>query len=180
MDLRLTDQRVFSHPNAKVMCSEGASAKPRFHSVGSRLFSLGLLAFATGCAYQTVHLETVDANTGRPLAGVATEWREHRYQMFQKIMHFPATNLPPTGPDGVVKVRHLHRNWTSTFVFSCPGCPTLYGKYSGGALYSGGVLTLGTNVAFFPQEMLEGDFQFEGDAGIAIKTNGFFLVKMLK
>jgi hypothetical protein len=149
--------------------------KPKSPTSANWMLSLGMLASAlTGCAHQTIRLEAVDVNGRTPLAGVTTEWREHRYQMFRPITHYPPTNLPPTGQPGVVEIRGLHRNWRSTFIFSCPGYSNIYGRYSGGTLQ------LGTNAVFYADGMLEGDFQFEGDTEIAIKSNGCFVIAMPK
>jgi hypothetical protein len=147
--------------------------KLKFLSTANLMLGLGVLAFAlAGCAHQTISVEAVDANTRKPLAGVTTEWREHRYQMFRPVTHYAPTNLPSTGQNGIVEIRGLHRNWTSTFIFSSAGYSNLYGKYDGGTL------NLGTNVVYYPSGMLEGDFRFDGDPKMATKSNGSFLLPM--
>jgi hypothetical protein len=150
--------------------------KPTSLSAG-RWISLCVLAFAlTGCTRQTIRLETVDANTGTPLAGVTTEWREHRYLAFRRITHSPPMNLPPTGQSGIVEIRDLHRNWTSAFIFSCPGYSKVYGRYDDGQL------KLGTNVDFDLFGSLKGDFRFAGNSNVemTIKSKGLFVIPMSK
>src|SRR5260370_4307515 len=84
-----------------------------------------------GCSLQTIHIKTVDARTGQPLAGVTTVWRQDRYQMFQTIVHSDPIRESPSGRVGSIEVSGLHRNWKSTLFFSCPGYSNVYGLYSG-------------------------------------------------
>ena len=149
--------------------------KPKILSAANLALVLGLLVFAlAGCANQSICIKAVDASTQKPLAGVTTEWREHRHQMFRPLTHYGPTNLPPSGQDGLIEVRGLHQNWLSTFVFSCPGRSNVYGRYSEG------VLNVGKNVVYYPPGELDGEFRFSGDAETAIKTNGCFVIAIPK
>ena len=144
-------------------------------SVANFPFFVGVLAVAmAGCANRSICIRAVDAKTRKPLAGVTTEWSEHRHQMFRPLTHYGPTNLPISGQDGQIEVRSLHKNWLSTFVFSCPGYPNLYGRYSGG------VLNVGTNVLYYPPGQLDGEFRLQGDTETAVKSNGCFVVPLPK
>jgi hypothetical protein len=116
--------------------------------------------------HQTIHVKTVDADTGKPLAGVTTEWREDRYEMFLRGIDGTPTNLPATGQDGMIAIHHLHRNWVSTFIFSSPDpdYPDFFGKYAGGAFY------IANSVSLYTNGMRETDFNFEGSQEAAIKN----------
>jgi hypothetical protein len=132
------------------------------------------VAVLAGCAH-SIRIKAVDATTGQPLVGVATEWRQNRHQMFQRIAHTAPTNLPPSGQEGLIEVRGIYRTWNSQFVFSLPGYSTVYGHY-----YSGGDLNLSTQVSRIPSGLFAGEFYLEGKLEAVGKTNGCFLVRMQK
>jgi hypothetical protein len=135
--------------------------------------ALGTLLLAlAGCANQSIRIKAVDASTRKPLAGVTTEWREHRHQMFRPVTHFGPTNLPPSDQDGLIEVRSFHRNWLSAFVFSSPGYSTVYGTYAGG------YLNFGTNVTHCTNGIFATEFLFNDDPKMATKSNGCFIVSM--
>jgi hypothetical protein len=167
-----------------------------FSSSIIEIAGLGVLALAlTGCALQTIHIRTVDANTGEPLAGVTTEWRQDRLQMFQTIVHSDAIKESPSGYEGMVEVGGVHRNWASTLAFSCPGYLNVYSSYSGGTM------TLAKKIVCIPfdpanERLHIGDesktanishamrstdlMALEGESQIAVKSNGWFIVPMQK
>jgi len=136
--------------------------------------ALGLLGLVvTGCAH-TLCVKTVDATTGRPLAGVSTSWQ----QSYHGIVHFGhegPTDLPPSGEDGLINVGELHRNWSGSFIFACPGYANVYGEFT-----SKGKLILAEKIEYFPPGKLEGQFYLKGDMTSAPQSNGCFLVKMSK
>jgi hypothetical protein len=149
--------------------------KPKFLSAANLVLGLGVLVIAlVGCANQAIRIKAVDATTGKPLAGVTTEWREHRHQMFRPVTHYGPTNLPLSDQDGLIELRDFHPNWLSAFVFSRPGYSTLYGTYSGG------YLNFGTNVTYCTNGIFATEFLFNDDPKMAIKSNGFFLLPMPK
>jgi len=94
--------------------------------------------------------------------------------MFQTLKQEGPTNLPPSGPDGVVAVAGLHRWWTNDFIFSRPGYSNVYGGYGSGGL------TLGQSMRHFPPGPLQDQFILEGSMKAAVKSNGCFLVEMPK
>jgi hypothetical protein len=133
--------------------------------------STGILAlFLVGCVHKTIHLEVLDGGTGKPLPDVTAEWREHRYQMLQTIVHSEAIKMGPSDRNGSIVIGGAHRNWVSTFVFRKPGYSDLYGRYEGGSL------KLGTSVS---PGLYETDFQVEGRSQ-SIKSNKVFLVPMFR
>jgi len=137
--------------------------------------ALGTLVFAlAGCVNQSIRISTVDASTGKPLAGVTTEWREHRHQIFRPVTHLGPTNLPLSNQNGLIEVRSIHRNWLSAFVFFTPRYSTVYGTYAGG------YLNFGTNVTYCTNGIFATEFLFNGDPKMATKSNGCFIVSMLK
>jgi hypothetical protein len=149
--------------------------KPKFLSVANLVLGLGVLVIAlAGCANQAIHITAVDATTGKPLAGVATEGREHRHQMFLPVTHYGPINLPSSDQDGLIELHSFHRNWLSAFVFSRAGYSTLYGTYAGG------YLNFGTNVTFCTNGIFATEFLFNDDPKMAVKSNGCFLLPMPK
>lgn len=154
--------------------------------------TLGLM----GCALRTINIKTVDGRTGQPLAGVTTVWRQDRYQMFQTIVHSDPIVALPSGQDGTIDISGLHRNWTCTLMFSCPGYSDVYGQYSGSGM------TLASKMECVPPLGCGDRIQFDGHANmadvrcrglgsinclflegeneLAAKTNWCFVVKMQK
>lgn len=124
-----------------------------------------------GCAAPTLCIKTVDAETGQPLAGVSTSWRQDHNGYFH-LEHEGPTNLPPSGQDGIISVEGLHRDWGSRFIFSCPGHSNVYG------FYSVGKMGLAERVTYLPPGPLEGEFILDGNLTSAFQSNGCFLVKM--
>jgi hypothetical protein len=125
-----------------------------------------------GCV-RTVCIKTVDAATGRPLAGVSTSWRQD-YDGYFHVKHEGPTNLPLTSQDGNISVGGLHRYWTSSFIFSCPGYSNVYG------IYSLGELGLAERVRYFPPGPFKDEFFLEGKLTSASLSNGCFLIPMQK
>lgn len=137
---------------------------------------LAALSFTlTGCCHQQICVQAVDAATTEPLAGVVTEWRQDRHQMFLSIAHYGPIKLPSSGQDGTVEVKGVRRTWESHFVFSRPGYSNVYGSY-----YSGGSFYLSKHVSYFPPGPFEGEFRLEGKPETAVESNGCFLVTMSK
>jgi hypothetical protein len=142
-----------------------------FPHAANVVLGLGVMVIAlVGCANQTIRIKAVDATTGKPLAGVTTEWREHRHQMFLPVTHYGPTNLSPSDQDGFIELHSFHRNWLSAFVFSRPGYSTLY------STYAGGYLNFGTNVTFCTNGIFATEFLFNDDPKMAVKSNGCFLL----
>jgi hypothetical protein len=131
-------------------------------------------ALLVGCAH-SIRVKAVDAITGQPLAGVATEWRQNRHQMFQLIAHTGPIHLSPSDHDGLIEVRPIYRTWSSQFVFSLPGYQNVYGHYSWHR-----DLVVCTDVSYITSGQLEGEFRFEGKMEVASKSNWCFLVRMQK
>ena len=130
---------------------------------------------STGCCSQRICIKAVDATTAEPLAGVVTEWRQDRHQMFLHIAHYGPVKLPPSGQNGVIEVKGVRRTWESHFIFSCPGYSNVYGSYS-----SGGSFYLSKQISYFPLGPLEGEFRLEGKPETAAESNGCFLVTLSK
>lgn len=138
-------------------------------------FLAALTLALTGCANQQICIKAVDSTSAEPLDGVVTEWRQDRHQMFLHIAHYGPIKLPPSGRDGTVEVKGVRRTWESHFAFSRPGYSTVYGSY-----YSGGSFYLSTNISYYPPGPLAGEFRLDGKPETAVKSNGYFLVIMLK
>ena len=129
-------------------------------------------AVLAGCA-PSIRIKVVDAVTGQPLAGVITEWRQNRHQMFHLIAHTGPINLSPSDRDGLIEVRPIYRTWGSQFVFSYPAHPNIYGHYDWRR-----DLVVGTNVTYISSGQLEGEFSFEAKPEVAVKSNWCFIVRM--
>lgn len=130
-------------------------------------------ALLVGCAHK-ICLKTVDANTHASLAGVCVQWLQARHQMFQTLKQEGPTNLPSSGPDGIINVAGLHKWWTSEFVFTCSGYSNVYATYEGRRLVSS------EEMHHFPSGQLQDQFMLSGDLKIAEKSNGCFLIEMQK
>ncbi len=94
--------------------------------------------------------------------------------MFEALKQEGPTNLPPTGPDGVIKVSGLHQWWGSEFIFSRQGYSNSYGNYEAKSL------TLAGQVRYYPSGVLQDQFYLVGDITTADKSNGCFIVEMQK
>ena len=103
--------------------------KPTSFSSVPMAILLGLLSLlAAGCAH-TICIKAIDASTKEPLAGVSTQWLQYYHGYFH-LGHEGPTNLPFSGKDGLISVGDLHRNWSSSFIFACPGYSNIYGEYT--------------------------------------------------
>ena len=102
------------------------------------------------------------------------QWVQARHQMFQLLKQEGPTNLPPSGPDGIVKVDGLHRWWSSDFTFSRPDYSNVYGTYGSGNL------TVSEQMRRFPSGPLQDQFWLDGHLTVAAKSNGCFLLQMQK
>jgi hypothetical protein len=143
-----------------------------------KLIALSLMTLTTaialvGCAHR-IQLKVVDAETHEALGNVSVQWLQVRHQMLETLKQEGPTNLPPTGPDGMICVSGLHRWWTSEFIFVCPGYSNIYG------LYGSGRLSLAEMKSPFPPGPLQDQFILEGNLKSAQKSNGCFLVEMRK
>jgi hypothetical protein len=136
--------------------------------------------FLVGCT-QTMRFKVVDAECGLPLSGVSISARQVREKMFRPVKQVGPINLPPSGKNGIIETAGLHRSWVSQFVFSCPGYLTVYGDHG---TAQGGNLWLSTRVSFFtanfPGDQFAGIFHNEGNAQLAVESNGCFVVAMQK
>ncbi len=127
----------------------------------------------TGCAH-TVCLKVIDASTGRPLAGVSASWQ----QTYHGVLHYGhegPTNLPSSGENGFIKVGKLHRDWSSTFIFTRPGYSNVYGGFT-----SKGKMLLGEEIRYFPPGRLDGQFYLKGRIVSAFLSNQCFVVPLPK
>ncbi|EEF61724.1 hypothetical protein Cflav_PD4764 [Pedosphaera parvula Ellin514] len=136
------------------------------------VFLLGIFSSSLiGCAHnRQICIKVVDAQTRTPLAGVQTTWRQDRSDLFRGSAHIAPTNLPPSGPDGIIRVEAQPGvTWKGSFIFSCPGCQKLYG------FYAPKYLNLAETV-----DDEDGDFVLEQPIVSAAVTNGCFIVPMAK
>ena len=148
--------------------------KRRLASFLKALIDLAPLSVvAAGCA-GTLCVKLVDASNGRPLAGVSTSWQQYYHGYFHLKREGP-TNLPPTVQDGLITVGDLHRNWSSSFIFACPGYSNVYGE-----LTSKGKLILADKVEYYPSEKFAGQFYLKEGLVPASQSNGCFVVPLPK
>ena|SRR5947209_3469949 len=97
-----------------------------------RVFLVGIfLSTLLGCAHtRQICIKVVDAQTRTPLAGVHTTWRQDRSDLFRGPARIGPTNLPATGPYGIIKVEAMRPGtWCNRFIFVCPGYQKLYGAF---------------------------------------------------
>jgi hypothetical protein len=123
----------------------------------------------TGCAH-TITFKVVDAASGRPVSGVAANWRQDSADLLLGTYHFGPTNLPPSGEDGVVVVRGIYRGKQNRFIFSKSEYATVYGIYSMGRRFSESNQT--NSIAGWDGFILE-----EPLTGIT-PTNGVIVIRM--
>lgn len=128
---------------------------------------------AAGCAHK-ICLRAIDASTHQPLEGVSVQWVQAKHQTFQRLKKEGPTNLPASGPDGMVKVDGLHRWWSSDFTFSRPGYSNVYG------IYGSGNLTVSEHMLRFSPGPFQDQFWLDGHLALAVKSNGCFHVEMRK
>jgi hypothetical protein len=134
-----------------------------------------LAGLSAGCVYK-IRLKTIDADTHQPLEGVAVQWVQARNLMLQTIIHEGPTNLPPSGPNGIIALGGLHHWWTSEFVFTFPGYSNVYGEYQALA-FGSGHLRLADAMQPISRGVLQDQFFLEGHVKEAVKTNGYFLIE---
>jgi hypothetical protein len=144
------------------------NSKTAHFAVTTMALILALLLVA-GCAKTiSINIKTIDAKTGKPLAGVSTSWMEEHQDLILGSHRFGPTNLPPSNQDGVIRVDKLNTHMGSRFIFSCPGYAPVY------ALYCDGSMALAGRVSFLPRN----EFVLEGNLVSVGPTNGYFLVQM--
>jgi hypothetical protein len=127
---------------------------------------------AAGCA-RTLCVKVVDASSGRPLSGVSASWQQYYHGYFH-TGHEGPTNLPPSGDDGLIRVGELHRNWSSYFIFSCPGYSTVYGEFTP----SRGQMIVADEIKYFPPGRFAGEFYLKGNMTSTSQSNGCFVVPL--
>lgn len=144
---------------------------------------MALLVFPLAGCTSRIHIKAIDASTKEPLPGVVAEWRQSRYQMFQTIVHGTPTKLPPSGPDGVIRVNDLKLTWTSEFTLSCTGYSNVHGNYD-----VGGGMSLSDQIRYYPPDIGSppgthgngGEFMLTNEIRVAVKKDGYFIVPMQK
>jgi hypothetical protein len=137
------------------------------------VFGATAAALLAGCAH-SIRLKTVDATTHEPVEGVSVQWVQFKHEMLWRSKQEGPTNLPPSGAGGIVKVKGLHRWWSSDFTFSCVGYSNLYG------IYGSGNLSVSAKARHFSHGPFQDQFWLENPLKAAAKSNDCFLVEMRK
>jgi hypothetical protein len=137
---------------------------------------LPLLLVAAGCAStpNMLCVKVIDASTRRPLAGVSTSWQQYFHGYFHLEQEGPM-DIPISGNDGLISVGNLHRNWTSIFIFTCPGYSNIYGEYT-----SRNKMILADKIEYFPAGGLSGQFYLTGNMTSALASNWCFVIPLHK
>lgn len=125
-----------------------------------------------GCKH-SIRIKAVDSATGKPLAGVATEWRQHRHQITGPIAHTGPIRLRFSDDDGLIKVNGKYRNWISEFVFTHPGYSEIYARYG-----TGREMVVGDKVSRIDSGQLEGEFRFDGETQTVIRDDSMFVLPL--
>lgn len=140
------------------------------------LISLVLTIFTAGCA-QTLRLKTVDASTGKPVAGVSASLSQFRADMLHPAGEAGTVNLPCSDDNGAITVRGFHKSWwLSEFTFSRQGYLNTYGKYNDNRLrFSTNI----TNSSLYGiGSPFSNVFELQKPIVLSQYINGFFLISL--
>jgi hypothetical protein len=145
--------------------------------IAAVLIWLVLAVAIVGCA-QTLRLKTVDASTGKPVAGVCTSLSQYRADMLHRAEEVGAVNLPCSDDNGIIIVRGFHKSWwLSEFTFSRQGYLNTYGQYNENRLRFSTNITNSNNI-YGLGSPFSNVFELQKPIVLSQFSNGFFLISL--
>jgi hypothetical protein len=118
-------------------------------------------------------LKVIDASNGFPVERVSITWQQS-YHGYLSAKREDTLKLS-TPKDGLVLLKNLHRNWSSSFIFESPGYSNAFAE-----LTSKGKLILAEQINYFPPGQYAGEFYFTGKGAFAAISNRCFIIPLQK